>query len=88
MLFEQKWFEECILINDDRGLEMFGSSAYLVPIDRYNEFYNIIKPSLYTKQQVKELLEKQRELCSEAPIELFSDDKDSILNAKLNIDEL
>ena len=40
-LFEQEWFDECILINDDVGLEMFGSSAYLVPIDRYNEFYNL-----------------------------------------------
>jgi formylglycine-generating enzyme required for sulfatase activity len=36
-LFEQPWFDECHLVNDDQGLENFGSSAYFVPENRVNE---------------------------------------------------
>lgn len=35
---EEKWFEtEAILINDDNGLNQFGSSAYMIPIERINK---------------------------------------------------
>ena len=51
------------------------------------------KLDMYTKQQVEELLEKQRELCAKKaittafhPIWGNDIDKDSILNAKLNIE--
>lgn len=33
-LMEKDWFNECILINDDTGLDLYGSSAYIVP-DEY-----------------------------------------------------
>jgi hypothetical protein len=36
-LFEQEWFDECILMNDLNHLDDIGSSAYFVPIDRYIE---------------------------------------------------
>lgn len=102
VFMEEDWFDECFLINDDVGLEMFGSGAYFIPVDRYNEFYDIIKSPLYTKQQVEELLQKQRKLCAEkAEIEpnkyigkltvnetYFKINENSILNTKLNIDKL
>lgn len=35
---EYEWFDdECHLINDDTGLEAFGSSAYFVPFNRIIE---------------------------------------------------
>src|SRR5690606_36263154 len=37
ILMEQVWFDECILINDENHLEEIGSSAYVVPENRYNE---------------------------------------------------
>jgi len=45
---------------------------------------------VYTKEQVEELLAKQRELCYQQGLTTIYEtiDKDSILNAKLNIDEL
>lgn len=36
-LFEQKWFNECILADDT---DIFGPSAYFVPEKRYKEFTN------------------------------------------------
>lgn len=30
------WDEHCYLVNDDRGLDDFGSSAYFVEKDWYN----------------------------------------------------
>lgn len=34
-LMEESWFrEEAILINDEKGLDKFGSSAYFVPVIR------------------------------------------------------
>ncbi len=34
---EESWFNsEAILINSEEGLEMFGSSAYMIPIERLN----------------------------------------------------
>ncbi len=36
ILMDQEWFDECILINDDH-VEDYGSSAYVVPINRYYE---------------------------------------------------
>lgn len=38
-LMDENWFEECILINDEQGLERYGSSAYFVPIEKYKQFY-------------------------------------------------
>lgn len=40
MLMEQKWFNECILINDEQGFIEYGSSAYYVPKHRYIEMIN------------------------------------------------
>ena len=39
-IMDEDWFDECHLINDDMGLEKFGSSAYFVPEDRYIELIN------------------------------------------------
>jgi len=40
-LFEFDWFKkECYLINDDEGLEQYGSSAYFIPEERYKELEN------------------------------------------------
>ena len=33
MLMEHPEFNRCYLINDEKGLEDFGSSAYFVPVD-------------------------------------------------------
>lgn len=34
-LMEEEWFqEESILINDEKGLDKYGSSAYFVPVYR------------------------------------------------------
>lgn len=41
MLMEKEgFFDNCSLINSDRGLEEFGSSAYLVDKDWYQKFIN------------------------------------------------
>lgn len=36
ILMEQDWFDQCILVNDEKGIEIFGSSAYEVPTKLYN----------------------------------------------------
>lgn len=36
LLMDEPWFNECILINDDMGVETYGSSAYYVPTERLN----------------------------------------------------
>ena len=36
-LMDEKWFDECILMNDMEHLDDIGSSAYFVPEDRYLE---------------------------------------------------
>lgn len=41
MLMEKKGFyENCTLINSERGIEKYGSSAYLVEKDWYDDFIN------------------------------------------------
>ena len=37
IIMEQEWYDECYLINDDKGLNDFGSSAYFVPKKRFME---------------------------------------------------
>lgn len=39
-LMDYDWFEECILMNDNKHLEEIGSSAYFVPRERFNELSN------------------------------------------------
>lgn len=39
-LMEYDWFDECILMNDDRHLSEIGSSAYFVPLERYRLAFN------------------------------------------------
>jgi hypothetical protein len=40
-LLDYDWFEsECHLINDEVGLEKYGSFAYFVPIERLKENYS------------------------------------------------
>jgi len=34
-LVEQEWFDECILMNDEKHLSDIGPAAYFVPEDRY-----------------------------------------------------
>ncbi len=36
-IMDQDWFNECFLADD---IDMFGSSAYFVPEERYKEFTN------------------------------------------------
>lgn len=41
MLMEKKGFyDNCTLINSEKGLEKYGSSAYLVEKDWYDKFMN------------------------------------------------
>ena len=37
ILVEQEWFDECILMNDEKHLENIGPSAYFVPEERMKE---------------------------------------------------
>jgi len=37
-IMDKEWFNECTLINDKEGLELFGSSAYVVPLDRITDW--------------------------------------------------
>ena len=41
ILMEQIWFDECILMNDEKHLQEIGSSAYFVPENRHNELLDI-----------------------------------------------
>ena len=34
-LMDEKWFNECVLINEEPLLSQVGSSAYFVPIARF-----------------------------------------------------
>lgn len=43
-LMDQEWFSECILINTEEGIIEHGSSAYMVPKWRYQEFINSNMP--------------------------------------------
>lgn len=36
-LMEKKWWNECHLINDEHGLDKYGSSAFFVPVKRLKE---------------------------------------------------
>ena len=36
-LEDQSWFDECHLILDERGMDIYGSSAYFVPEERVLE---------------------------------------------------
>jgi hypothetical protein len=36
-LMEKPWFDECELINTESGVAKHGSSAYLVPEERFAE---------------------------------------------------
>ena len=38
-LYDQDWFNECHLINDENGLDKFGSQAYFVPLEYYNQLF-------------------------------------------------
>ena len=31
-LYQQSWFHECALINDEKGISIFGLNAYVVPV--------------------------------------------------------
>jgi len=42
-LMEKPWFHECIFVQDIQGHVECGSSAYMVPEERYNELYGRIK---------------------------------------------
>lgn len=45
MLMEKEGFyENCSLINSERGLDVYGSSAYLVDEDWYQDFTNGVLP--------------------------------------------
>ncbi len=39
-LLEEKWFDECILMNDAKHIDNLGYSAYFVPEQRYLEHIN------------------------------------------------
>jgi len=43
MLMEYDWFDQCILINDEKHLEIYGSSAYLVPEHLYVELSELLE---------------------------------------------
>ena len=39
-LMNHKRFNECLLVQDIDGHEEVGSSAYMCPVDLYNEIFN------------------------------------------------
>jgi hypothetical protein len=39
-IMDMEWFYECELVNDEELLEIYGSSAYFVPKERYYELEN------------------------------------------------
>lgn len=41
MLMDTPWFDECELINTEKGIEKFGSSAYLIPEERWEELQEL-----------------------------------------------
>ena len=59
MLMEKEgFFDNCSLINSDRGLEEFGSSAYLVDKDWYQKFINGELPDAeYNDEDIDDMLD-------------------------------
>lgn len=56
MLMEKEgFFENCSLINSERGLEEYGSSAYLVDKDWYQKFINDELPDAVYDDDADEL---------------------------------
>ena len=37
VLMDYEWFDECILMNDEKHLDNIGSSAYFIPKNRLQE---------------------------------------------------
>jgi hypothetical protein len=37
MLMDYQWFHQCVLINEEKQIEIVGPSAYLVPEHLYSE---------------------------------------------------
>lgn len=70
MLMEKEGFyDNCSLINSDRGLEEFGSSAYLVDKDWYQKFINgELSDAVYDDDDADEL-----DICYDDSI-IFGDD--------------
>jgi hypothetical protein len=59
MLMEKEgFFDNCSLINSDRGLEEFGSSAYLVDKDWYQKFINgELSDAEYNDEDIDDMLD-------------------------------
>ena len=59
MLMEKEGFyDNCSLINSDRGLEEFGSSAYLVDKDWYQKFINgELSDAEYNDEDIDDMLD-------------------------------
>ena len=59
MLMEKEGFyDNCSLINSDRGLEEFGSSAYLVDENWYQKFINgELSDAVYDDDDVDDMLD-------------------------------
>lgn len=59
MLMEKEgFFDNCSLINSDRGLEEFGSSAYLVDKDWYQKFINgELSDAEYNDEDTEDMLD-------------------------------
>lgn len=59
MLMEKEgFFDNCSLINSDRGLEEFGSSAYLVNKDWYQKFINgELSDAEYNDEDIDDMLD-------------------------------
>ena len=59
MLMEKEGFyDNCSLINSDRGLEEFGSSAYLVDKDWYQKFINgELSDAVYDDEDIDDMLD-------------------------------
>ena len=36
-LMDKDWFDECVLLNHEKEIQDYGSSAYLVPVERLKE---------------------------------------------------
>lgn len=70
MLMEKEGFyENCSLINSERGLEEYGGSAYLVDKDWYQKFVNgELSDAIYDEEDADEL-----DVCYDDSI-IFGDD--------------
>lgn len=41
-LYDLPWYEECVLVNSQEGLDLYGSCTFIIPEERVKEFNKLI----------------------------------------------